>query len=91
MKIDDDHPGTKIKKKELQLGCAVAYMPDVSHNHLDPTLEDNELPRGSVGIFLELGSGWENYLEGFEPAVVLFGPTGPVRVYIDELEVLEHP
>lgn len=88
VKDSEYYPKIRIHKESLIRGCIVLYKPDLEHQYFDPTVDDSELPWGSIGIYLELDIGWENFVPGHEPVSVLFGPTGITRVYMDELEVL---
>jgi hypothetical protein len=88
---DEDECGlvSRTSKEDLYPGCPVFYRPDVDNLHFDPSAGD-EVPWGSMGIFLSLGSGWENFVDGFEPIDVLFGAAGRIiRVYMDEIELVK--
>ena len=85
---DDDYPRVRITKEILVEGGAVVYKPDLQNSHFDPTMDLEKLPWGSVGIYVGMGSGWEQFVNGHEPVNVLFGATGVTTVYMDELEVL---
>lgn len=84
---DDNYPRPRVKKEELYSGCIVFYKPDLDNSHFDPSFYEEELPVGSVGIYIGLGSGWKKFVKGHEPVDVLFGAAGRiVRVYMDEIE-----
>lgn len=85
---DENYPRARVKKDELQPGHIVLYKPDLDNLHFDPSMDDEELPWGSIGMFISLGSSWENFVNGHEPIDVLFGMKGRiVRIYIDEIEL----
>lgn len=88
MNDDDDYPRSRVKRNQLYPGCIVFYKPDLDNLSFDPTLDGDELPWGSVGIFVSLGSNWEKFVRGHEPINVLFGTLGRIiRIYMDEIEL----
>jgi hypothetical protein len=73
----------KIEKiEQLFPGVAVVYNPDVESEN---SPSDEDLPLGSIGIFLSRGDSWEKFTPGLEPINILFGDK-IIRVYIDEIE-----
>ena len=73
----------KIEKiEQLFPGVAVVYNPDVESEN---SPSDEDLPLGSIGIFLSRGESWEKFVPGLEPINILFGDK-IIRVYIDEIE-----
>ncbi len=87
---EDDYPRPRVKKEELYPGCIVCYKPDLDNLHFDPSLDDDDLPWGSIGIFVSMGSSWDKFVKGHEPIDVLFGTFGRViRIYMDEIELVK--
>jgi len=73
---DENYPRARVKKDELNVGCIVVYKPDLDNLHFDPSLDNDELPWGSLGVFISMGSNWEKFVKGHEPVDVLFGTLG---------------
>lgn len=88
MSDDDNYPQARVNKDELYPGCIVFYKPDLDNLHFDPSLDNEELPWGSLGVFVSMGLNWEKFVVGHEPIDVLFGELGrTIRIYIDEIEL----
>lgn len=66
---------------KLKPGNLVVYMPEQT------AMSNDDVPRGSLGIFLKYREGWQKHLPGMEPVEVLF-PVGVFVVYNDELGVI---
>lgn len=89
MKNTDNYPRSRVKKEELYPGRAVLYKPDLDSTHFDPSTDIDDLPYGSMGIFVSMGMNWEKFVNGHEPIDVLFGALGRIiRIYMDEIEII---
>ncbi len=88
MRNDENYPRSRVRQDQLYSGCIVLYRPDVDNLHFDPSLDNDEIRWGSIGLFITMGSGWEKFVRGHEPIDVLFGELGRiVRIYMDEIEL----
>ena len=70
---------------KLQSGDLVVYVPgdgDVSDS-MGPSEE--EIPYGTTGVFLRMGSSYEKFVRGCEPIDVLIGGR-VIRLYMDEIK-----
>jgi hypothetical protein len=47
-----------------------------------------DIPYGTTGVFLGLGSGWEKFVAGCEPVDVLIDGR-VIRLYMDEVKKVE--
>jgi hypothetical protein len=80
---DIDYSQSRVMKDQLYPGRFVFYRPDT-----DNISVGDEVPWGSIGIFLSMGPSWEKFVKGHEPIDVLFGAAGRViRIYMDEIEL----
>lgn len=85
---DEGYPRPRVKIDQLYPGCIIFYKPDLDNVAFDPSLDNEELPWGSIGTFISMGSNWEKFVKGHEPIDVLFGTLGRIiRVYMDEIEL----
>lgn len=69
---------------KLKRGSLVIYTPE------QQAMSNDDVPVGSLGIFLRYREGWQKHLPGMEPIEVLF-PVGVFTVYKDEVGLINEP
>lgn len=73
-----------MKKEELVIGVAILYHPNFEASKYSAS--DEDIPYGTLGIFLRMSNDWRKFCAGLEPIDVLFGDR-VVRVYVDEVDL----
>lgn len=71
----------------LRPGDLISYVPGDSENSQQMGATE-DIPYGTTGVFLGLGSGWEKFVAGCEPVDVLINGR-VIRLYMDEVKKVE--
>ena len=73
-----------MKKEELVIGVAILYHPNFEASRYSAS--DEDIPYGTLGIFLGMSNDWRKFCAGLEPIDALFGDKR-ARVYVDEVDL----